>query len=90
MAEYIARKDVIDIIRSAGFWEREDMEVAITCVEQTQDADVAPVVHGSWEHLGGDEWMCTNCGYVISTDGAGSAPERKYCEECGARMDLEG
>lgn len=41
-------------------------------------ADVAPVVHGRWAHLGGDEWCCSACGFVITT---------KYCEDCGARMD---
>ena len=44
MAEYIDRKAVVDIIQTAGFWETEDMEVAITCVEQTPTADVVPVV----------------------------------------------
>ena len=44
MAEYIDRKTVVDIIRTADFWETEDMEVAITCVEQTPTADVLDVV----------------------------------------------
>lgn len=52
-------------------------------------ADVAPVVHGRWAHLGGDEWCCANCGFVISTEGSWEKPEKKHCEECGARMDGE-
>ena len=48
MAEYIDKKAVISIINTAGFWEEEDREVAITCVEQTKAADVAPVKHGKW------------------------------------------
>lgn len=43
MAEYIDRKTVVDIIQTAGFWETEDMEVAITCVEQTPTVDAVPV-----------------------------------------------
>lgn len=46
MAEYIDKKAVISIINTAGFWEEEDREVAITCVEQTKAADVAPAKHG--------------------------------------------
>lgn len=47
----------------------------------------APVVHGRWAHLGGDEWCCTVCGFVITTEGSWDKPTKKYCEDCGARMD---
>lgn len=50
-------------------------------------ADVAPVVHGRWAHLGGDEWCCPVCGFVITTEGSWDKPAKKYCEECGAKMD---
>lgn len=50
-------------------------------------ADVAPVVHGRWAHLGGDEWCCSACGFVITTEGSWDKPTKKYCEDCGARMD---
>ena len=53
-------------------------------------ADVAPVVHGRWSHLGGDEWCCTNCGEVIHTEGSWEKPDKKFCNDCGAKMDLEG
>lgn len=42
--------------------------------------------HGSWEHLSGDEWFCSACGHVITTEGSWEKPWQKYCEECGARM----
>ena len=51
------------------------------------DADVAPVVYGRWAHLGGDEWCCTVCGFVITTEGSWDKPTKKYCEDCGAKMD---
>ena len=50
-------------------------------------ADVAPVVHGRWVHLGGDEWCCSACGFVITTEGSWDKPTKKHCEDCGARMD---
>lgn len=50
-------------------------------------ADVEPVVHGRWAHLGGDEWCCSACGFVITTEGSWDKPTKKYCEDCGARMD---
>lgn len=60
---------------------------AIETVKHFPAADVAPVVHGRWEHLGGDEWFCSVCGFVITTEGSWDNPARKYCEECGAKMD---
>lgn len=50
-------------------------------------ADVVPVVHGRWAHLGGDEWCCSACGFVITTEGSWDKPTKKHCEDCGARMD---
>ena len=47
---------------------------------------VAEVAQAEWAHLGGDEWCCTHCGYVINTEGSWGKPRRKYCEECGAKM----
>ena len=46
MAEYIDREAAISILNTAGFWDNEDREVAIACVEQTTAADVAPAKHG--------------------------------------------
>ena len=43
-------------------------------------ADVAP-------HLGGDEWCCPVCVFVITTEGSWDKPTKKYCEDCGAKMD---
>lgn len=40
-----------------------------------------------WAHLGGDEWCCSACGFVITTEGSWDKPTKKYCEDCGARMD---
>ena len=50
----------------------------------------APLVHTRWAHLGGDEWCCPVCGFVITTEGSWDKPTKKYCEECGAKMDGGG
>ena len=51
------------------------------------DKDGRLVVHGRWAHLGGDEWCCSACGFVITTEGSWDKPTKKYCEDCGAKMD---
>lgn len=56
-------------------------------IEALPAADVAQVVRGRWEHLGGDEWCCSACGFVIATEGSWDKPTKKYCEDCGAKMD---
>lgn len=59
----------------------------IDALENIPSADVAPVVYGRWAHLGGDEWCCSACGFVITTEGSWDKPAKKYCEDCGAKMD---
>lgn len=59
----------------------------VAMVARFPAADVAPVVHGRWAHLGGDEWCCSACGFVITTEGSWDKPTKKYCEDCGAKMD---
>ena len=54
---------------------------------ESKAIEAKPVKHGRWEHLGGDEWYCTNCGEVISTEGSWDKPTYKHCHECGAKMD---
>lgn len=64
-------------------------EVAIKIgqvLRDTPTSDVKEVKRGKWKHLGGDEWLCTNCGEVITTEGSWEKPTKKYCNECGADM----
>lgn len=50
-----------------------DNEFAVLCpldevsgvVDACPTVDAMPVVHGRWGHLGGDEWCCSACGFVI-------------------------
>lgn len=61
--------------------------VALREIRNAPAADVAPVVRGRWAHLGGDEWCCSVCGFIITTEGSWDKPIKKCCEDCGARMD---
>ena len=63
------------------------MGIMLRWIRKQPTADVAPVVHGQWIHLGGDEWCCSACGFVITTEGSWDKPTKKYCEDCGARMN---
>ena len=80
MADYIERKVVKELlnINYGGY---------LDAVDRIPAADVVPVVHGQWAHLGGDEWCCSACGFVLTTEGSWDKPTKKYCEDCGAKMD---
>lgn len=59
-------------------------------IDDAPTVEVEPVRRGWWEHLGGDEWCCSYCGSVIHTEGSWEKPTKRYCFDCGARMDGEG
>lgn len=83
MAEYIERGAFIELVKDIPMWG----SVAAMFADSIPAADVAPVVHTRWAHLGGDEWCCPVCGFVIATEGSWDKPTKKYCEDCGAKMD---
>ena len=85
MAEYIERSAAIEAAKHA--WAKGLGPSQY--IEALPVADVAQVVYGRWEHLGGDEWCCSACGFVLTTEGSWDKPTKKYCEDCGAKMDGE-
>lgn len=92
MAEYIDREALFAEFDRLGLGEHSIVEKVFsigvrTIIAGMPAADVAPVVHGRWAHLGGDEWCCPVCGFVITTEGSWDKPTKKYCEDCGAKMD---
>lgn len=89
MAEYIKRETAVRAVMAAKWVDGSDGAMAMEIVASPPAADVAPVVHGRWEHLGGDEWCCSACGFVITTEGSWDKPTKKYCEDCGAKMGGE-
>lgn len=85
MAEYIDREAALMKLMQDGCSAKN-----LQSISDIPAADVAPVVHGRWAHLGGDEWCCPVCGFVITTEGSWDKPTKKYCEDCGAKMDGGG
>lgn len=91
MAEYIERDAALREIERREALMVGDKRVSVAAmksfIKNRPAADVAPVVHGRWVHLGGDEWCCSVCGFVITTEGSWDKLTKKYCEDCGAKMD---
>lgn len=87
MAEYINRKALLQKAWDADTRIGYVQVVDVGDILNMPVVDVAPVVHGQWIHLGGDEWCCSECGFVITTEGSWDKPTKKYCEDCGAKMD---
>nr|DAY82860.1 MAG TPA: Rubredoxin loop, ELECTRON TRANSPORT [Caudoviricetes sp.] len=91
MAEYIERAAVKAVLRQRQPTNSVAQNRMLSIIQRdlltTHAADVAPVVYGRWAHLGGDEWCCSACGFVITTEGSWDKPTKKYCEDCGAKMD---
>lgn len=70
-------------------------KTAIELLDIQPSADVRPERHGEWFHIGGDEWGCSCCGFVISTESSREHPMSEglcndYCCHCGAKMSREG
>lgn len=95
MDEYVKRAAIMEFPIRKDHCDKEranehfifGIESVLEYVQNLPAADVAPVVHTRWAHLGGDEWCCPVCGFVITTEGSWDKPTKKYCEDCGARMD---
>ena len=90
MAEYIERKDLLELYRMDDPILNENGHVPLLVIRQNimdiPAADVAPVRHGRWEIVvgsNGKEYMvCTRC--RVSQDLTGVFT---YCPNCGCRMD---
>ena len=92
MAEYLEREALLHEMKM-------DIRPPFAVVRDFPPADVAPVVHGKWIDKGwdgdfswridgrGNSWHifeCSNCGSKLC-----GVPKTKFCQNCGARMDLE-
>lgn len=44
------------------------------------------MLKNSWLSIGGGQYRCFRCGYIIFTDGSWEYPNFKYCPECGIRL----
>ena len=77
--------------------EHDFFDVAVWCLKDALIAAyeagkaAAPVEHRArWRKYSSDEWICTHCGYDKYCDTLDGGVLPPYCEECGAKMDLEG
>lgn len=96
MAEYITKKQVIELFRCYAHEyipiRFEDLEFDI---QHMIPEDVAPVRHGRWimtayttiskrnRIISNKRFSCSECAY---TNGRNKS---NYCPNCGAKMDLE-
>lgn len=89
MAEYIAKSVAIARLTALEIGNpcATMADAKRTIADTAPAADVVPVVHTRWAHIGGDEWCCPACGFVITTEGSWDKPTQKYCENCGAMID---
>ena len=59
--------------------EKDCVRFAINALEQQPKT-------GHWIHIGSDEWICSECGKVITTEGSWDKPTDRHCKECGVRI----
>jgi uncharacterized OB-fold protein len=92
MAEYLSREDYCE--ENCGKENREGYKTCTNCgMLNVPSADVQPVVHAYWIELpkalnpNENPCKCSNCGHVLSF--MNYYPKSKYCDDCGARMDLK-
>ena len=76
-------------------WAREfypNDKVFQSAIINAPAADVAPIVHGQFIHIGPrfahgvDWWKCNICSSLVS----GVETQFSYCPHCGAKMDGGG
>lgn len=94
MAEYIEREALLELYENTPDCNIDNLSVPVEVVRQNikdmPTADVAPVVHGTWERkeiqiamFGVTQvFVCTNCGYDHEYD-----EWFDRCPKCGAKMD---
>ena len=103
MDEYISREETINAIKSlessmpakdnyAKGYDAALGRVLIAVREVPPVTDVQPVVHAYWIELpkalnpNENPCKCSNCGHILSF--MNGYPKSKYCDECGAKMDI--
>ena len=92
MSDLISRQAAMAVADSSDYTGLSVEDVKKVTDEVVKGLKRLPSVdrlQGEWKHLEGDEWVCSNCGYVVWTEGSWEHPLEKgknFCEHCGARM----
>ena len=68
-----------------AWWNDENKELFDIIVDAQPTVEMQKNKCGKWEHIGGDEWSCSCCGFIKHTEGSCENPDAKYCENCGMR-----
>ena len=76
--------DALDFI-DVSVWCLKDALIA--AYEAGKSTPAAP--RARWRKYSSDEWICTHCGYDKYCDTLDGGVLPPYCEECGAKMNLE-
>lgn len=90
MAEYINKDATVGILEAMSRNAdceciKKRLEKAAKRVSTIPTADVAPVVHGVWDVMGGTKTrrICSKCKWDVPEYGKFYS----YCPNCGAKMD---
>lgn len=86
---YISAEELKHLLNESKYYDTKEGFAFSNMICECKTADVQEIKHGRWVHLGSDEWCCSECGFVITTEGSWDEPTGKYCTECGAKMDGE-
>ena len=95
LIEWLKRIRLVDLSDGLGICRvimEDDFQKAITNMPENIIVDVAPVLHGRWEHstdewFGTDVYTCSKCreSYVL-VEGTPKENLWHYCPNCGAKM----
>lgn len=91
MNEYIEKSELIKKLcfETAEWYYSPTIKI----IKDFPTADVQPVVHAYWIELpralnpNENPCKCSSCGHVLSF--MNGYPKSKYCDDCGAKMDLK-
>ena len=94
MAEYIDKRDAIDIFKQfkRRKWISMPIEQVIEIISVVPYVEVEPVKHGRWFKTGQSlvypdkfrNYFCSECGFELD---AHIRQEPNFCPNCGAIMD---